>query len=294
MNIILIVLTFSIVLFIYLHIVYHLKTSDDLEVYELALLSKERLEEICDFRQPLTFNLNIENFDPLCKSNIASTYGSFDIRLRDISANNTHSELFLPVIFKKGIEVIQEDTNNRFVIEHNQDFLQETSLIKILKANDAFLRPAMLMYSYYDYIMGSMGAHTPFRYEVNYRHFLVVLSGKVSIKLAPPKSYKYLYPETDYDNFEFRSPINPWSVQEEYSLDFDKIKCMDVVLEKSKLLFIPANWWYSLKFDEKDTVVLSFRYRTYMNTVAILPQLFVSFLQKQNIKHEFIQKITRF
>ena len=292
MNIIIIVLIFFLVLFIYLHIFYHLKSSNDLEVYELSNLSKERLEEICDLRQPLTFYLDIDNFDKLNKENIVLNYSSFDIKLRDTSIK-TDSELFLPVPLKKGLTVLSEDKNEKYISENNRDFLEETSLIKILKANDGFLRPMMMAYSNYDYIMGSKGSITPFKYDVNYRNFFVVLKGSIQVKLTPPKSKKYLYTINDYDNFEFRSPINPWNVQEDYKNNFDKIKCMDITLDAGKLLFIPAYWWYTFKFEDSDSVILNFRYRTYMNIAAITPQLFISFLQKQNIKHDIIQKIIK-
>ena len=137
MNIIIIVLIFFLVLFIYLHIFYHLKMSNDLEVYELSNLSKERLEEICDLRQPLTFYLDIEKFDKLSRENIIANYSPFDIKLRDTSIKSD-SELFLPVQLNKGITVLSEDTNQKFISENNRDFLEETSLIKILKSNDAF------------------------------------------------------------------------------------------------------------------------------------------------------------
>ena len=52
MNFIFILLIFCLVLFFYLHIYFQLKTSDDLEIYEIENPSKERLEEICDLRQP--------------------------------------------------------------------------------------------------------------------------------------------------------------------------------------------------------------------------------------------------
>ena len=45
MNIIYIVLVFCVVLFLYLHVFFHLKTSDDLEIYEIDNPSKEKLEE---------------------------------------------------------------------------------------------------------------------------------------------------------------------------------------------------------------------------------------------------------
>ena len=285
MNIIIIILIFILVLFIYLHIFYHLKTSDDLEVYELSTLPKERLEEICDLRQPLTFYLDTSKFKKLKKENILNNYPSFDIKLRDTLKNNSDTELFLPIILTKGFTVLSEDTKQKFISENNGDFLEETSLIKTFKANDEFLRPNMLATTNYDYIMGSQNSITPFRYELNYRNYLFLLSGKVKVKLSPPKSSKYLHQIKDYDNFEFRSPINVWNIQDEYKIDFDKIKCMEITLEPGKILFIPAYWWYSLKFEDKQSTILSFKYRTYMNTIAIFPHIFTSFLQKQNIKH---------
>ena len=39
-------MVFCLILFLYLHIYYHLKTSDDLEVYTLKSPSKDKLEEI--------------------------------------------------------------------------------------------------------------------------------------------------------------------------------------------------------------------------------------------------------
>lgn len=90
MNIIIIILIFCIVLFLYLHIFFHLKTSEDLEVYEISNMSKERLEEICDLRQPITFDYDIQKLNNLTIENVLQNYNSFDIKIRNIS--NTYSE----------------------------------------------------------------------------------------------------------------------------------------------------------------------------------------------------------
>ena len=58
MKIIIATLVFCIVLFFYLHVFFHLKTSDDLEIYEIEQPSKDKLEEICDLRQPVVFDFN--------------------------------------------------------------------------------------------------------------------------------------------------------------------------------------------------------------------------------------------
>lgn len=288
MNIIIIILIFVIVLFLYLHIYFHLKTSDDLEIYELTSIAKERLEEICDLRQPIQMDFDTDQFGSLSQEVILQNFGSFDIKLRDVSLTNSQSELYLPIMLDKGSIVLHEDKNKKFISENNHEFLEETSLIKEFKSNDEFLRPNMLARSSYDLIMCSKNAVTPLRYEDNYRNYFMALNGPVKIKLTPPKSGKYLHPIKDYDNYEFRSPVNIWDPQEEYKIDFKKIKCLEITLQPGKIVFIPAYWWYSFKFEDTKTTVLSLKYRTYMNTLAIAPSLVLSFLQRQNLKHDVI------
>jgi len=289
MNIIIILLIFSTVLFAYLHIYYHLKVSNDLEIYEVSSASQERLDEICNLRQPVLFNFDSDKFDDLKEDKLLANYGSFDIKIRDCIEPNYEAELYLPITFKDGIKILEKD-DKKYISENNQDFLEETSLIKVFKSNDEYIRPRLMSSSIYDVILGATECTTPLRYDINYKNFYTVLSGKVTVKLSPPKSSRYIYPTKDYDNFEFRSPMNPWDIQDEYKNEFEKIKCMEVTLESGKMIYIPAYWWYSFRFDEKNTVLLSFKYRTYMNTLAIVPHLGLSFLQKQNIKHSIIQK----
>jgi hypothetical protein len=126
---------------------------------------------------------------------------------------------------------------------------------------------------------------------VNYRNFYLVTHGVIKIKLIPPKSARYLYPVEDYENFEFRSPLNPWAIQRQYKADYDKIKTLEIELTPGKIIYIPAYWWYSIKFMEPLSSVCVFKYRTYMNTVAILPKLCMKTLQRQNTKREIVKKV---
>ena len=57
---------FCIVLFLYLHIQFHLKTSNDLEIYTIEEPSKEKLEEICDLRQPVIIDYKVDNIIENC------------------------------------------------------------------------------------------------------------------------------------------------------------------------------------------------------------------------------------
>ena len=284
---------FFIVLFLYLHIQYHLVCSNDLEIYTIMTPSKDRLEEICDVRQPFIFEWN--NKDLLNNCNLSSLddeFPVFDIQLRDTTNKDYNTEIYLPFLLKEAINIFRNDKNGKYISENNLDFLSETGVLKHYKQNDSFLRPALVSKCQYDFLFGSINGITPLRYEVNYRNYFYVTSGEIMLKLIPPQSTKYLYLQKDYDNFEFRSPIDPWNVQKEFKMDYEKIKFLDVRLKKGDMIFIPAYWWYSIKF-KKISSICSFRYRTFMNVLAISPDIIMSFLQGQNIKRKIVQKMDK-
>jgi len=282
---------FCVVLFLYLHIQYHLKTSDDLEVYTIERPSKDTLEEICNIRQPVIFDFQNDRLLESCNlATLDDNYGAFDIQVRDNTNKDDNSELYLPFLLKEAINIFSQDKNEKYISEKNQDFLKETGAVKNYSYNDAFLRPPLVSKCIYDFMTGSIGSKTPLRYNLNYRNFYYVTSGKINIKLIPPHSSKYLYPIKDYDNFEFRSPVNVWDIQPEYKADFDKVKVLDVTLGKGEIIFIPAYWWYSIEY-EKISSVCVFKYRTFMNYLAISPEIVLSMLQGQNIKRDIVKKV---
>jgi hypothetical protein len=275
---------FCIVLFIYLHIQFHLKTSNDLEIYEVDQASKDKLEEICDIRQPVLFDFDNQKIvETSNKTYINNNYHAFEVKIRNIADSDTNSEMYMPLPLHASVKLFDEDKTSTYFSENNSEFLQETGVIKSLQYNDEFLRPYMVSNCNYDILMGSEGCCTPFRYEVNYRNFFLLTQGVAQIKLAPPQSTRYLYPNYDYENFEFRSPVNPWTPQPNYVADFDKIKCLEFTLLPGKTVFIPAFWWYSIKLG-KNTSISCFRYRTYMNNIAISPYIAMYALQIQNVK----------
>ena len=285
---------FCLVLFIYLHIQFHLKTGEDLEMYEVDEPSKEKLEEICDIRQPVLFDFDnkkiIENTN---KTYIAANYYAFETKVRNVKDDtDSNSELYMPLPLHATIKLFNEDKTSSYLSENNSEFLEETGLVKSMRYNDEFLRPYMVSNCNYDVMMGSKDVCTQFRYEINYRNFFLLTQGSAQIKMAPPHCVKYLYPNYDYENFEFRSPVNPWSPQPKYKADFDKMKCLEFTLTPGKTLFLPAYWWYSIKFINSDTSISCFRYRTYMNNAAILPYIGLHALQIQNVKRNTTKKVS--
>jgi hypothetical protein len=289
MEIVLAIIIFSIVLFLYLHIYFQLKKSNDLEIYEIDKPSKEKLEEICDLRQPLMFDFTNERINEMCNLNyIQSKYGAFDIKVRNLKNNDDESELYIPLTLNAALELFKKDNNKKYFMEKNHDFLEETGLIKCCRYNDTFLRPSMVSSCEYDILSGTSQITTPLKYDINYRNYYLVTQGKIKIKLTPPKSKKYLYPICDYENFEFKSPVNVWNIQDEYKSDFDKIKCLEIELVPGNILFIPPFWWYSIKFED-NTSVSTFKYRTYMNTLANSHLFIMKMLQSQNIKRNVLK-----
>jgi hypothetical protein len=291
MNYFIAIFIFCVVLFLYLHVYYHLKTSNDLEVYTIERPSKNKLEEICDLRQPVVFEFSNERLLESCNlANLDDNYGAFDIKLRDTQQNDENSELYLPFLLKEALKVFQDDKNAKYITENNSEFLEETAAIKNFRYNDSFLRPPMISKCTYDFWSGSVGARTPLRYNLEYRTFIYLTSGKAKLKLIPPHSRRYLNEEKDYDNFEFRSMINPWNVQQQYKADFDKVKVLDLEVTPGYIIFIPAYWWYSIEYEELSSICV-FKYRTYMSTLSTLPQILMSYLQKQNVKREIAKKL---
>lgn len=286
------VVIFCLILFIYLHVHFHLKKVNDLEIYEICQPSKEKLEEVCDFRQPVVTDFNNQSIIEKCSLNyVKANYTGYDIKIRNVKERDDETELYIPLGIVESIDLFKKDKESKYMSENNYDFLDETGLIKLYRNNDMFLRPSMVSSCNYDMLFASLNVETPLRYEVNYRNYFVVTNGKAIVRLLVPKSKKYLYATNDYDNFEFISPVNPWNVQDEYRSNFNKLRTIDVTLITGQMIHIPAYWWYSIKFVKSNTTICVFKYKTYMNTLAISNHLVMRLLQGQNTKRVVASKM---
>ena len=301
MNPLLATVVFAVVLFVYIHIYHNVKVSNDLEVYEVESPSKERLEEICDIRQPALFVMDTEELQQTVnRSAVSERYGAFDVSVRhnhDVeghsttsSSNGTTSHLFVPLALGAANDMLQSDNAGGIFSERNGDFLAETGLVNQLRYNDAMLRPHMVSKCSYDWLFGSDGTQTPFRYELDYRTYLTVTEGSVTLKMAPPKNSKYLYVDKDYVNFEFRSRVDPWEPQAHYKTDFGKVKCLEVVLTPGSVLYIPAYWFYSIEF-HSGASLCKFSYQTYMGTLSVIHYHTLSFLQRNNTRDKLAKSV---
>ena len=278
------IIIFAIILFFYMHIHFQLKTSNDYEIFQLDQVNKSKINDICDLRQPVVFQYQSKLLNTCNIGDLKDKYKEFDLYIRDITDLDDKSEFFIPLTLDNSIKLIESDTQKKYITERNNNFLNESKLSKIFRESDDLFKPFGTINTKYDLITGSNGSFTPLKYEINYRNFYYVTEGSANIKLTPPCNTKFLHIKKDYDNFEFRSEINPWDCQEKYVNEFQKIRFLDITLTPGMILYIPAYWNYSIKFNE-NTIVCNFKYRTAVNSITISPHLLLNFLQKTNIKY---------
>jgi hypothetical protein len=285
------ILLFLIILFLYIHIVHQYKRSEDLEIYEMDYSSNEHLQEVCDVKQPVLFEYQSvapEFFSKVTYDTLSETlYSNIDIKVKDINDywNNDDSIDYVILQYQTGTNLMRTDPNSKYFTENNQDFLEDSGLLKTFQSNDTNIKPGFTAISKYDICTGSKESVTPLRYHTYNRHFLSVNTGKISVKMTPWKSTKYLYQNKDFENYEFRSPINVWKPQKKYMHEMDKIKFLEFEVLEGHMLFIPPYWWYSIKYtSENDSLVCGFTYGSIMNCISNSPDITKYYLQQHNIK----------
>jgi hypothetical protein len=281
-------LLFIIVLFIYIHIINQLKTSEDLEVYEMDYTSNQYLQEVCDIKQPVLFEYNCvapEFFEKINDETFTCN-DKYDIKVKDIRdyyKDDSIDYIVLPV--SSAISLMKTDTQSNYFTENNEDFIENADLYHIFHSNDTHLKPQMSMITKYDILTGSSNTITPLRYHTDYRKFMSVHSGKVKIKMTPWKSHKYLSPYRDFENYDFRSRVNVWKPNAKHKQDVDKVKFLEFDITCGNVLHIPPYWWYSIQFNDKtDTIVTSITYNSIMNCVSNIPNWILYYLQQTNTK----------
>jgi hypothetical protein len=277
MLIIIHLLILCIVLFAYIHIYHHIKTSNYLEIYEIENPSKDKLEDLTAMRQPLVVN-NI-TLNNITLDYLKSNYPTFELSLY-----NKVSDLFIKIKLEEFYKLIVSKDSYNLLTYNNYEFLEETTIDKHLEVNDLFLRPYNILSKKYDILMGSVNSVTQLKYSINSRNILYVSHGKIEVTLCPPKDYKHLHVKKNHETLEFYSQINIYDVEQKYYNDYNKVKFLRIVLVPNQVLLIPPYWFYSIKILELNTLVFYNTYRTYAGTVAIIPDLFMQLLQQDNLK----------
>lgn len=305
-------LIFLVIVFLYIHIYNHLDTSNYLEIYEVDEIPKEKFEELCNLKQPLIINtVSINNNVTIQK--LLSNYSGFDIKIMNINQcynqnynqsceqfnnDSTQSDISninpmpLPIKINTAIQLFNNDISGIYYSEYNSDFIQETTLEKNFENIDLFLRPYGVSNKFYDLILGSKNSYSNLRCHLNSRNFLYVNEGSIEVTMCVPNDIKYLYVNKNYETMEYVSEINICNVESKYMQNFNKVKFLRVTIPRNKIIQIPPYWFYHIKILEDNTLITSFKYRTIMNNISIIPDLFIKFLQDNNVKRNFTKIVS--
>lgn len=272
------ILIFVIVIFCYIHIINEHKVSEDLEVYEMDYNSNTVLQETCNIRQPVIFDRPNKIVFPSLE-NFKQTVTIKD--LKDYIDSNEVSIETIELPCSSFLQLIKNDSTARYLSENNQTFIDESGLSKIFTDLDLELKPNNLNTTKHDIIIASIDVCSPLRYHTDSRRFLYVVKGSLKMKMTSKKFTKYLDEIKDFENLEFRSAINIWN--NDNSTVIDKIQFIEFDIPCGHILYIPSFWWYSMKYNETDTIVLECRYSSISNKVAFMFDSFRHYLQEYNI-----------
>ena len=281
---------FCFVVFIYIHISAEWKKSQDLEVYESPFTTPSHLAEICDIKQPVIFTLSPEiTAQYHSKMQNLQKHAASDVLVKDmreymIPGAPAPEPVILPLDSAKRL--VATDSGEKYLAEQNDAFLEETGLAGTFGQLDWALRPHACIANKYDYVFGSAGAHTPYRYHTHSRMFVLPIVGRVRVRLAPWKMTKHMWAVKDYEMYEFRSNVEPWS-----GSTTKDIKSLDVDVLPGQMLFIPQYWWYSIKLT-KGTELGTFVYNTAINGLANAWDWTQYFLQQNNVTQRIVAPLS--
>jgi len=271
MNTLTTIIVFIIVLFLYFHLTAQFKKSEDLEIYEMDYTTNQKLNEICELRQPVLFELREsqpELFERIVLENDAI------VTIKD--TNDIETGESITMSYSNAETLTKTDPKSRFYSENNTDIPTDITA-------DELLKPMSTLISKTDVLFGAKGARTAMKFHTNSRKFICVKSGKIQIKMTPWRSRKQLHHVYEYTNYEFRSPIDVWEPQPAYLNDYEKIKFLEFDVDNGYILYIPPYWFYSIKYFDEYTQLGEYNYNTVINSVANIPNYCMYYLQQSNI-----------
>lgn len=261
------VLVFFIVFVLYIHIQDQWKRGEDLEVYEMDYSTREHLQTVSAMKQPVLFALPFEHKFSCDVIKDSSSVGSnksndgCDIPVWDIreyGVRDSVDPLWLSYSSFSGLA--KSDPKGHFYSRKNQEWLESASSNH--REVDEWVRPPLTLYSRYELLKGSEGSHTPLAYHMDDRQYFFVTKGKISVRMTPWRSGRYFDTVSDYDNYEFFSRGDPWTCADK------EVRWLDFEVAEGYVLFIPAWWWYSIRFFSVDTEVVGAHYITGANVLA--------------------------
>jgi hypothetical protein len=252
-----------------------------MDVYEYDYLDNYQLQDTCNLLQPFVFSVSNtdipvlpSSLDGLCKDD--SYMFLYDDPEKD--------PIQLPC--KPAREFLSTSVKRVYYSEYNQDMVYESeTLHQIVRSIESFIIPSYTLCKKHDLMIGSSMSNTALKYHTNTRKFLYVggsPNGVIQVKMTPWKqNVQWLNEVRDYERGEYRSKINVWRDVE--TLVKHGVEFLEFSIKPGNILYIPPFWGYSLQYNDNNTYIVDFSYRTVLNTFAFSGEIGRTFLQQHNI-----------
>jgi hypothetical protein len=276
------------------------KTGQDFEIYETDYMNNTSMQEIYNVKQPVIFRLDTVEpslFDFFTLDNIHTTTDEM-IQVKDTHDytqpdTTTVDSIFLP--YPSALNLMRTDTRSHYFTENNFEFVEEGTLLDTkFDLLDSLLKPNFTIQKKYDLLFGSNNVETPLRYHTDDQRFLLVMNSKITVRMTPWKSSKFIRCSKDYDNYEFWGYVSPKDTNQMKYIEFDVMK--------GSVLYIPSYWWYSIRFvntpgenengGENEPFIVACTYNSIVNKMANLPDIMKYYLQQQNTTTKIGKPIT--
>ena len=242
MNWLLFIIVFLLIFFLYIHISYHYKIVNRLDIYDMNYVDKKSLEEVCVLRQPVTFILDESMFEKYFNlQQLTQGFTNMSLQIQDSSCEN--SKLVSVSISKAG-ELLK--SSKEYLSYNNLLFVDDTLTKNKLSYLDSYLSPPMTIQSIYDVWLGTENSKMSIKSSNYYREYLYVTCGSIECILITP----------------------------------NKLRQQLILLNKKDVLYIPPYWNYEIIF-KKDAFVCVFRYDSILSYLSKLPIKLKTYLQQQ-------------
>ena len=265
MNYLHILVTFLVVLFIYIHIQFQLSHSSERDVYVLDIPVTIPIEEIFELKQPVIMHLHEQGALSLLSKNILCEHlPKFDMSVYDNTREITHAHILSST--KATRDLFYNDEEKKYYTERNHGFVKNLvprSPFKDIMHRHQLLEPPLCSRKIYDIMFGSNNAVTSTQYSIMYRNIFTVTQGNLHVKMMHPdiaQEHK-IFVKPNYTDMSFFT-------EENIDLWGDKYhETIYLTLKEGDTLSIPPYWIYSFRYEDETFVVCS-QFNSYMTEIA--------------------------
>ena len=233
--------------FVYIHLLFQWKVSNEIDIPHVMKPSKEQLERIADTKQPFIFENPVE-------SSLHLEGGNKNVNIKKMN------ETPVRVPHRGMLSAVKKEP---YLSEGNGDFLEELEWDASWDEVDTYLRPPMNLWCYHDILYGNHSVYTELKEALNSRNYIVALEGDIEIKLSPPESMGH--------------GVDVWVSSQK------TVSTILIPLKKGSVLHVPAYWWWSARMPGFSSVLL-LSYSTYMNAFSLIPNKISKLIQNNKIE----------